>query len=356
MSNIFIVIVIVIVSIFAIFVAALLIRRRLPQTNSELGLLHQRFDALNSQVVTQMQQMQSLMLQQLQEHRTTLNQTNQSIGSRLDQASLIFGKVQERLAQLEEGSKRIFEVGKDLSSLQDILKTPKLRGSLGELFLGDMLGQILHHDQYKLQYNFKSGETVDAVVKLKDGLMVPIDSKFPLENFRRVLACANDTQRESMRKIFRADVKKHIDAISQKYILPNEGTFDFALMYIPAENVYYEIILKDDSDGALLPYAFGKRVIPVSPNTLYIYLQAILLGLKGLKIEEEAVSILKHLSMLSNEFGKFTKDYAVLGGHLTNAQTKYLETERQIGKISLQLETIDSHTEILPDGKMTNDQ
>jgi DNA recombination protein RmuC len=114
-------------------------------------------------------------------------------------------------------------------------------------------------------------------------------------------------------------------------------------MYIPAENIYYEIIVKDEKDGNLMPYALKKRVFPVSPNTLYIYLQAILLGLRGMKIEEEAMSILKHIQSLSSEFNKFSKNYTLVGKHLTDAQTKFIETERQINKIGNQIESIDKH-------------
>ncbi len=311
-------------------------------------LLHQRLDSLNTGLLQQMQSMQTLMQQQLQENRTTLTETHQHIGTRLDHAAQVVGKVQERLAQMDEGNKRILEVGKDIASLQDILRAPKLRGSLGELFLGTILEQTLPKDHYAMQHMFKSGEKVDAVIKLRDGYLVPVDAKFPLENFRRYLSTDDEAAREVMRKTFRGDVKKHVDAIAERYILQAEGTSDFALMYIPAENVYYEIIVKDETEGALLNYAFQKKVIPVSPNSFYVYLQAIMLGLRGMKIEEEASSILKHLQMLNTEFGKFAKDYGVLGSHLGNAQSKYADTERQLGKIGLQLESIDSHTEALP--------
>jgi len=212
-----------------------------------------------------------------------------------------------------------------------------------------MLAQILHKDQYQLQYQFKSGEKVDAVVKLRDGLLVPIDAKFPLENFRRSII---EQDSDVAKKQFKQDVKKHIQDIASKYILPNEGTFDFALMYIPAENVYYEIILKDESDGSLLAYAFSRKVIPVSPNTLYIYLQAILLGLKGLKVEEEAKNILNHLQALGVEFDRFSKNYVILGNHLQNAQSKYFESERHINKINMQLENVANTHEQLPDGNL----
>jgi len=346
MSTETIAIIIATVVLCAVFVIT---RLRVNKSDTpDQTLTHQRLDALQTQVVQQMQSMQALLQQQLQEHRTTLTQTNQHIGSRLDHAAQVVGKVQERLTQLDEGNKRILEVGKDIASLQDILRAPKLRGSLGELFLSTILEQTLPKDHYAMQHMFKSGEKVDAIIKLRDGYLVPVDAKFPLENFRRYLSTDDEVVREVMRKTFRTDVKKHIDAIASRYILPGEGTADFALMYIPAENVYYEIIVKDETEGALLTYAFKNKVIPVSPNSFYVYLQAIMLGLRGMRIEEEASSILKHLQMLHTEFGKFASDYSVLGSHIGNAQSKYADTERRLGKIGLQLESIDSHTEALP--------
>lgn len=317
--------------------------------SSDVLLTHSRLDALNTQVADQMHQMQVLLQTQLQESRSAMSQSHQTIGNRLDHATTVVNSVQQRLAELDAGNKRILEVGKDIASLQDILRAPKLRGSLGELFLGTILEQTLPKNHYAMQHMFKSGEKVDAIIKLRDGYIVPVDAKFPLENFRRYLSTDDEAVREAMRKTFRADVKKHIDAIASRYILPAEGTSDFALMYIPAENVYYEIIVKDETEGALLSYAFNRKVIPVSPNSFYVYLQAIMLGLRGMKIEEEAQTILTHLQSLGTEFGKFAKDYAVLGNHLQNAQSKYQDSERQMQKIGMHLETIDTHTaEALP--------
>ena len=196
-------------------------------------------------------------------------------------------------------------------------------GGLGELFLGDLLAQIFPPAHYSLQHRFKSGEAVDAVIRVGQSF-VPVDAKFPLENFKRVVETATEEERKTAKKKFIADVKKHIDAIAGKYILPDEGTFDFALMYIPAENVYYELIIKDevvDTDKALLNYAFAKRVIPVSPNSFYAYLQTILLGLKGLHIEAQAQDILKNLARLSGDFEKFQDEFELVGKHLTNTKT-----------------------------------
>ena len=233
-------------------------------------------------------------------------------------------------------------MGKDIASLQEILRSPKLRGGLGELFLGDLLAQIFPPAHYTLQHRFKSGEAVDAVIKLGHNL-VPVDAKFPLENFRRIVETASEDDRKVAKKKFMADVKRHVDAISNKYILPDEGTFDFALMYIPAENVYYELIIKDeavDTEKGLLSYAFTRRVIPVSPNSFYAYLQTILLGLKGLHIEEEAQEILKSLARLSGDFRKFQEEFELVGKHLTNTKMRYDESDKRLAKFGDKLQSL----------------
>ena len=224
--------------------------------------------------------------ERLKENNQSITQTNQAVGDRLDNAARAYNQVMNKLNQLEEANKRIYDVGKDLASLQDILQAPKMRGTLGEFFLSDLLAQILPSQHYVLQHGFKNGQTVDAVVKLRDDWLVPVDAKFPLENFKKMMGESDENTRESFRKQFLSDVKKHIEKISSSYILPNEHTLDFALMYIPAENVYYEIIIKGyegRGDKNLIDLAFQKKVIPVSPNTFYIYLQAILIGLKGMQ-------------------------------------------------------------------------
>jgi len=275
-------------------------------------------------------------------------ESQKTVGERLDRAANVVGAVQKSLGILDEATKQVFSVGKDISQLQEILRAPKLRGSLGELFLGDLLAQILPPKHFTMQHMFKTGETVDAVVKL--GRLVPVDAKFPLENFTRLVINQDPQERTQARRKFMFDVKRHIDAIAEKYILPDENTFDFALMYIPAENVYYEIIIKDDNlseEGSLMSYAFSRRVVPVSPNSFYAYLNTISLGLRGLKIEENARQIIDQLSRLKGDFGRFREDFSLLGKHLGNTRTKYEDTEKRLNRLEDKLVSMDGSEETL---------
>ena len=269
------------------------------------------------------------------------DRTHRNMGERLDNAAKVINQITAKLSTLEESNKRIHDIGKDISSLQEILRAPKLRGNLGELFLGDLLSQIFPKDNFSLQYRFKSGASVDAVIHLRDQMMVPVDAKFPLENFKRVME-ANDDEvaQKKARKTFSNDVKKHVDAIASKYILPDEGTFDFALMYIPAENIYYEVIIKDQDEKSISQYALSKRVIPVSPNSFYIYLQALVMGLRGLQIEKDAKEILATLGRLKTDFQRFGQDYELVGTHLGRAQNSYANSEKRLGRFKEKLDLV----------------
>lgn len=275
--------------------------------------------------------------------------SQKSVGERLDRAANVVGHVQKSLGALDEATKQVFAVGKDISQLQEILRAPKLRGAFGELFLGDLLAQILPPKNFSLQHAFKSGDVVDAVVRI--GRLVPVDAKFPLENFKRLIQNQGAQEKTVARRKFITDVKRHIDVIAKKYILPDEGTFDFALMYIPAESVFYEAVIRDDNladEGSLLTHAFAKRVVPVSPNSFYTYLHTISLGLRGLKIEENAKLILEQLTRLRGDFGRFRDDFALLGKHLSNTRNKYEDAERRLNRFDDKLTVADKiHAEQL---------
>jgi len=316
-----------------------------PDADVPLLLLNQQVENLREQVRVNLEGNATLLGEQLGQLNNQLNQrlrdssellqkSQENINSRLDNAARVVSEVQGKLGKLEEANLRLFEVGKDIRSLQEILKAPKLRGSLGEYFLNDLLSQILPREHYELQHAFKNGEKVDAAIRLGDK-WVPVDAKFPLENFQRLLSAEQETEKKNLKTLFVSDVKKHINAIADKYIRSDEDTFDFALMYVPAENVYYEIIIKDDlteGDHLLANYAMARRVIPVSPNTLYIYLHTIVLGLKGLTIEKTAKEILDGLARMGTDLGRISEAFRKVGVHLNNAQGAFEDADGRLGK------------------------
>ena len=312
--------------------------------NQAFAFMQNQINAMSQQNQQQMDQLRNSLQQINQQLTNSITATRKAMDDRLEGNTRIIQSVSKQLGQLDESSRRIFDIGKDISSLQQTLSAPKLRGNISELFLKDLLAQIFPPNHYRIQHTFKGGETVDAVVFLKAG-MVPIDAKFPLENFKRLVETSDKTDgKKTARKQFIKDVKIHIDAIASKYIRTDEGTFDFALMYIPAENVYYETIIKDDDgigDLSLFTYAIKKRVIPVSPNSFYAYLQTILLGLKGLRVEESARDIINRLGRLRQEFERFSEAFRLIGTHLDNSSKKFNEAEKRLGKLEGKMEQID---------------
>jgi len=292
---------------------------------SQQKLLMDSQNSLNNQL----QQMSNIMNQRL-------NEAQNSITKQLSGSSQIIGDIHNQLGNLGKSVKNMEDIGKDISNLQDILQAPKLRGNLGEFFLADILKQLFPGANYETKYNFKNGTQVDAVIKL-GGNIVPVDSKFPLESFQRLIKAQNDEDKKTFKKEFVTSVKKRIDEIASKYINPAEGTYDFALMYIPAENVYYETIINDsftNRDFELFNYAQEKRVIPVSPNSFYAYLMAVVYGLKGLNIEQEAKTILGEITQIQDRFGKFFADYNLVGKHIGNALGKFNDSVKGAEKLN----------------------
>jgi DNA recombination protein RmuC len=326
--------------------------RDASKNDQAIGLVSQWMQETRSSMDTRLQETRQVLDSRLsevdQKLGRSLDSVNQrlenntkTLGERLDNAARVIGDVQKNLGSMSQETQRIKEIGQDIASLSQILRSPKLRGGMGEFFLGDLLAQILPPHHFELQYGFRSGEKVDAVIRLSDR-MVPVDAKFPLENFKKMLEAQADDERKGWRRKFVSDVKKHADAIASKYILPDEGTFDFALMYIPAENVYYETIIKDENFGeekSISAYSVEQKVIPVSPNSFYAYLQAIVLGLRGMRVEERAQEIIESLSRLKGDLGKFRGDFDVLGSHLTNAAKKYEEADKRLVKFEDRLES-----------------
>ncbi|GIW61324.1 MAG: hypothetical protein KatS3mg089_0176 [Patescibacteria group bacterium] len=272
-----------------------------------------------------------LMVQTLQENSKQLNE-------RLDKAAQVIKTVGIEVGQMSE-------IGRSMKELQEFLKSPKLRGNIGEEILKDLLSQIFPQNSFYLQYQFKSGEKVDAAIKT-DGGILPIDSKFPMESFQRMVKNNEESQKEVLKKEFIRDVKKHIDNIAKKYILPDEGTMDFALMYIPSEAVFYEICNLND----ILDYARRSRVYLVSPSTLYVHLQTILLSFEGKKIESRSKEVFKLLRSLEIEYGKVQENLTILGRHLNNASAQFTNVSMGISQMGNKL----TATKIL-EGKVLED-
>jgi len=247
------------------------------------------------------------LLEYLKTTNTRLNEQSKNFNERLDNAARVIGQVQKNIGEFSE-------IGRGMKDLQEFLSSPKLRGNIGEQVLKELLKQFLPKESFNLQYTFKSGEKVDAAIKTSGGI-IPVDSKFPMENFRKMSGEGDEASKKIAGHDFERDVRKHIDDISRKYILTEEGTIDYALMYIPSESIYYEIV----NNQELFDYAGEKRVLPVSPTTFYAYLKAILMSFEGQKIEDQAKEILSSLRAIKSDYGKVEENLGTLQKHLTNA-------------------------------------
>lgn len=283
---------------------------------------------------TQLESLRGQVAEQLSRMSEQMAQSQDSIGQRLDNAAKVVGEVQKSLGGLGQATAQMMKLGetmnKEISSLQGVFQPPKMRGGIGEVLLANLLAEVLPREHYELQHSFKTRSVVDAVIRLPEG-MVPVDAKFPLENFRKFMEEPEEKAKAAARREFTRDVRKHIDAISEKYILPDEGTLDFALMYIPAENVYYEVILRgDEGEKEIYQYSISKKVIPVSPNSFYAYLSALVRGFRGLKIAEKAQEILAGLDRLSGDFRRFEEDFSLVGKHLSDALKKFQDSEKRL--------------------------
>ncbi|MBR0494559.1 MAG: DNA recombination protein RmuC [Treponema sp.] len=249
-------------------------------------------------------------------------------------------EIQQKLGSLEAAANQMQEIGREVGSLKSVLHAPKLRGNFGEYLLYNLLKDTLPPKNFAVQHQFSDGSAVDAIIRLGKNI-IPVDSKFPLESFERYLASSDSESKKKAKAEFTRSVKGRIDEISKKYIRPQEGTFDFALMYIPSEGVYYEILTNDTQKGyELFDYAMKSRVIPVSPNTFYAYLMSIVYGLKGMKIEEQAESIIKKISGIQKSFADLTEEITTLGKHLSNASAKFSEVKEKSEKIERQISNI----------------
>ena len=256
-----------------------------------------------------------------------LKTSNLSVDQKLSKNLEIFASVQKSIGEFSE-------IGRSMKELQEYLTSPKLRGNIGEHVLKELLAQNFPKSSYKLQHHFKTGSIVDAVLITSQGL-IPIDSKFPIDTFKKIAKATNKDEIASIKKDFERDVKKHVDDIARKYILAEEKTVDYALMYVPSESVYYELI----NNEAVFDYAGQNRVLPVSPMSFYAYIKAILISFEGEKIETKAKEILKILQAIKKDYQKTDEAFSVLNKHVTNAYNQSSQVSKSFSSLGQKLES-----------------
>lgn len=256
-----------------------------------------------------------------------LNQMTAHMNQRLDKAAEVFGGLQQELGRMQE-------LGRGLRDIQDVLKSPKLRGNVGEKLMADLIKQSIPKENFQLQYEFKTKMKVDVVIKTRSGL-IPIDAKFPVDNYLKLAQAKTETERDSAHKLFVSDVKKHITDIAKKYILPGEGTVDFALMYVPGESVYYEIMTNTDLDT----FANRLGVYMVSPHTFAYFLKTILLSLEGELIEERAKEVLKAIKDIQSETLRFGSEFDLAAKHLGNAKSQMDRASSSFSRLGTKIES-----------------
>ena len=258
-----------------------------------------------------------------------------SVQRQLQQSAKLVADVTERLAKLDETNKRVVDVATDLKTLQNVLQNPKQRGVFGEYYLESVLDNVLPPKQYQMQYKFKDGKIVDAVIFLEKGQILPIDSKFSLENYNRMIEAGSKDERDRLLQKVKADLKGRIDETAQ-YIRPDENTMDFAFMFIPSESLYYDLLINNVgvSSKDLIEYAFReKRVIIVSPTSFMAYLQTVLQGLRSLQIEKQAKDIQVRVGKLGQHIGQFETFMQKLGSSLGTTVNHFNSAHKELGKI-----------------------
>jgi DNA recombination protein RmuC len=307
---------------------------RLAAQQASAGLIQQQIESLKVAQEDTKDKLQKSLLDG-QSTMTASIQSSQQVLSRLN----------SQIGELQGTNKQMMQIGTEVKRLQDILSSPKLRGQIGEWSLSNLLANILPKDTYKLQYAFKDGKIVDALIQMPD-FSVSVDAKFPLPSFEKIVKAESEEEKPKLRRLFLKDVTAHIDKIACDYIRPAEGTLDFAIMYLPAENIYYETIVQYIGETQdIMQYCLDKKVIPVSPNLLYAYLMTVAMGLHGLQIEKQAAEIRQNLKKLNATFSDFGGSWDILGKHLRNAYGQYDEGQKKLDRFTLHLDQIQDEKE-----------
>ncbi|HMP67124.1 MAG TPA: DNA recombination protein RmuC [Candidatus Paceibacterota bacterium] len=322
--EIILIILIAVLVIINVAIVFLFIRKKeTPKDEGSMQLLLQHLNDLNRTVDQKISESGKEMRQSIQ-HQTSESQK-------------IIRDVTERLTKLDETNRQVLGFSDQLKKLQDTLTNPKQRGILGEYFLEETLKNVLPPNSYQMQYKFTNGEIVDAVVFVKEKI-IPIDSKFSLENYQRLIEETDPIRREEIQKLFKEDLKRRIDETA-KYVRPNENTMDFAFMFIPSESIYYDLLINKIgttkvSTRDLIEYAFKeKKVVIVSPTSFLAYLQTVLQGLRAMQIEESAKGIRKKVESLAKHILSYDDYLKKLGGHLSTTVNTYNTAYKEFKKI-----------------------
>lgn len=333
MSQEFLIILVLIAVVTGFAVALFILNQRLKELRqgSAVELMKADFTELTRSINL----MQQSVGDKLERSNTNIQQ---SVQRQLGQSAKLVADVTERLAKLDETNRRVVDVADELKTLQNVLSNPKQRGGLGEYYLDVVLANVLPPHVYETQYGFKDGKIVDAIIKLDKKRILPIDSKFSLENYNRLIEAKDKTEREALIKVFKADLKNRIDETA-KYIRPSENTLDYAFMFIPSEAIYYDLLVNNvgstgTSSRDLIEYAFvDKKVIIVSPTTLLAYLQTVLQGLKSLQIEDQAKDIQKRVGELGKHIKAHETFMQKLGNSLGTTVNHFNAAHKELGKI-----------------------
>ncbi len=335
MEMLLIIIVVALVGVIGFLLTV--VNKKLSSTGNDQAsqMLKADIDNLNRGVGDLKESLQENISQKLRQNQL---QTSESIQRQFAQSAKIIADVTQRLTKLDETNRRVVDVADELKTLQNVLQNPKQRGVVGEYYLQSVLENVMPPGGFQMQYRFEDGEIVDAVIFLQDGKILPIDSKFSLENYNRLIEEANKSTKESIVKKFKADLKTRIDETS-KYIRPNEDTMDFAFMFIPSESLYYDLLINKVGTTAtnsrdLIEYAFQeKKVIIVSPTSFMAYLQTVMQGLRSLQIEEQAKEIQKRVGELGRHIGAYEGFMQKLGGSLGTTVNHYNNAHKELKKI-----------------------
>ena len=328
-----------IITIVLLVVVCLCLALGLFMLNSRLGELKNKssVDMLKTDVVELSRSIQHLSQSMGDKIDRSSQAASTSVQKQLSESSKLVSEVTQRLAKLDETNRRVVDVATELKTLQNVLSNPKQRGVFGEFYLESVLDNVLPPSQFKMQYGFKDGLIVDAVVFLDKGKILPVDSKFSLENYNRMVEASDKAQREALLNKVKVDLKGRIDETA-KYIRPSEGTMDFAFMFIPSESLYYDLLIGNVGSGSssrdLIEYAFrDKRVIIVSPTSFLAYLQTVLQGLRSLQIEEQARDIQVRVGLLGVHIKKFDELLNKMGKSLSTTVNHYNNSYKELAKI-----------------------